>query len=78
MSKRYWMGPKPVECDTCAAPIKDVFYDMATRRGPWACMCPTCATLGPGIGKTGTGLGQKYERSRLGADSDGKFYKTEG
>lgn len=58
----YWLSPPPENCDTCGAPIGKVFYDARTRRGPWACMCPTCQTLGPGMGRVGTGFGQEYRK----------------
>lgn len=70
--KKHWMSPAPEKCDVCETPITTVFYDMKTKQGPWGCLCPSCAMLGPGIGKTGLGFGQKYELQ------DGKFYKTEG
>ena len=69
----YWLSPVPEKCDICDAVIDVTFYDMKTNMGPWACMCTACATLGPGIGKTGLGLGQKYSKK-----PDGKFHKTEG
>ena len=55
-----WLSPVPGFCETCDGPIKDKFYDAKTNMGPWACMCPTCFTLGPGYSKLGTGLGQEY------------------
>lgn len=55
-----WLSPVPGFCETCDTPLKKVFYDAKTNMGPWACMCPTCFTLGPGYGKLGTGLGQEY------------------
>lgn len=73
-----WMSRAPYFCETCDSPIHKKFYDAATRRpdgrlGPWACMCPTCFTLGPGFGKLGTGLGQEYTKQ-----ADGKWLKTGG
>lgn len=59
-------------CDICATPTTSVFYDARTRIGGWAFMCEKCFTSGPGIGKLGTGLGQKYEAQ------DGKWVKTAG
>lgn len=74
--ERRWLGPVPTRCDTCRAPIKSVFYDMATRMGPWGNMCPLCALNGVGIGRAGPGLGQKYElRQRGGKEA---WVKTEG
>ena len=55
-----WLSPVPGFCETCYGPIKDKFYDAKTNIGPWACMCPTCFTLGPGYGKLGMGMGQEY------------------
>lgn len=68
-----WMGPVPKKCDTCDTPIDGKFYDAATKMGAWACMCPSCHTLGPGRGLLGPGRGQKYEKQ-----ADGKWLKTEG
>ena len=56
-----WLSPVPGFCETCDGPLKSKFYDAQTKQGPWAIMCPSCFNLGPGIGKLGTGLGQKYE-----------------
>lgn len=64
-----WMGPVPEKCDTCGTPIDGKFYDAATKMGPWACMCPSCHTLG----LLGPGKGQEYTRR-----SDGKYEKTAG
>jgi hypothetical protein len=72
--RKYWMGSAPGFCDTCDAPITDEFYDMATIGGRWANMCPCCALKGPGIGRTGVGLGQHYKQETPG----GKFYKVAG
>lgn len=55
-----WCGRNPTHCDTCAEPIKDIFFDTVTQMGPWGCICPSCFTLGPSIGKLGVGFGQKY------------------
>lgn len=67
-----WLSPAPGFCETCHAPIKKKFYDAKTSLGPWACMCPTCFNLGPGIGKLGTGLGQEYTQQ------GNKWIKTGG
>lgn len=69
----YWVSPPPEKCQGCENDIEEVFYDGRTRIGPWALMCPMCFYLGPGIGQTGTGFGQKYEKQR-----DGRWLKTEG
>jgi len=79
---KYWLSGVPGFCETCAGPIHKKFYDAVTQAGPrsapaapgpWACMCETCFTLGPGFGKLGQGFGQEYTES-----SDGKWYKTGG
>lgn len=45
------------KCDFCG---KEAKYDGKTQMGPWANMCETCWKQ-HGVGKLGTGLGQKYE-----------------
>lgn len=72
--RRYWLGGAPTHCDTCGAPIREVFYDAATSLGAWANMCPSCHHFGPGLGKLGTGQGQEYTHN----PKDGKYYKTGG
>jgi hypothetical protein len=47
---------------------------MRTKIGPWGRLCTTCAFHGPGIGKTGTGFGQKYEYKKC----TDKWLKVEG
>lgn len=68
-----WLSPPPEKCDTCDAPITNMFVDGKTTMGPWGCLCSACFLLGPGIGKLGPGLGQKYEKQ-----PDGKWLKTGG
>lgn len=68
-----WMGHAPEKCDTCNTPIDGKFYDAATKMGPWACMCPSCHVLGPGLGMLGLGRGQEYTRR-----ADGTYEKTAG
>lgn len=69
-----WLGPVPTACDTCGHPLHDEFYDEKTSiSGKWGCLCSTCHTLGPGLGKLGTGWGQKYEKQL-----DGRWLKTDG
>ena len=73
MTTVYWLSPVPGFCETCEGPIHNKFYDARTKYGPWACMCPSCQTLGPGLNKLGTGLGQEYIKQ-----ADGKWLKTGG
>lgn len=73
MEKEVVYTNPPKKCDVCGTSIDRVFYDMKTVHGPWASMCPTCALLGPGIGDTGPGIGQRYQRR-----PDGKYAKTDG
>jgi hypothetical protein len=72
MTKR-WLGDPPEKCDACSTPITDKFYDAATLMGPWGHLCPSCHTLGPGLGRLGPGLGQEYTRA-----ADGTWPKTGG
>jgi hypothetical protein len=69
-----WLSPVPGFCETCDGPIHKVFYDARTNRGPWACMCKTCQTLGPGLNKLGTGFGQEYTEDK----KTGLWLKTGG
>ena len=64
-----WLSPVPEKCDTCDTPIENKFYDAKTSMGPWACMCPSCFTLGPGLGKLGQSMGQEYTKT----SEDGKI-----
>jgi hypothetical protein len=57
-----WLGDPPQKCDICETQITNKFYDAKTSMGPWANMCPSCFTLGPGLGKLGSGLGQEYTK----------------
>jgi hypothetical protein len=59
----HWLSTPPKVCEVCEWPITNKFYDAATNslRGPWACMCQTCFTRGPGLNKLGLGIGQRYE-----------------
>jgi hypothetical protein len=68
-----WMSEPPTKCDTCDTPIDKTFFDAATQYGPWACMCPSCQHLGPGLDRVGPGKGQKYEKQ-----ADGSWLKTAG
>lgn len=73
MKDVFWVSPAPKKCVICNAPITKKFYDGATTSGPWACMCPSCFYLGPGLGKLGTGLGQEFTKQ-----ADGRWKKTGG
>ena len=68
-----WLSPVPATCDTCDSPIHDIFYDAKTKMGPWACMCPICQTLGPGLNQLGLGKGQEYTKNK-----SGHWIKTNG
>lgn len=57
----------PSLCDICAAEIVDAFYDFRTSNGRWANGCPACFKAHRG--RTGTGMGQRYE---LRFESDGQ------
>ena len=63
-----WYGLPPKHCDACGTAITDKFYDARTEHGPWACMCPSCFTLGPGVGRLGKGLGQEYSKVESGGN----------
>ena len=67
---RYWSGPVR-HTDDFGRPIVDVFWDAATRGGPWAIMSPESHRL-HALG-AGVGLGQQYTRQ-----PDGRWLKTEG
>lgn len=71
MEKRYWTG-SPGELDSFGKRIGKVFYDAATREGPWAIM-NELSWFSHGRGKLGTGCGQKYEKQ-----GDGRWLKIEG
>lgn len=72
-TETYWLSPLEDKCQTCDQPFGKLMYDMKTNMGPWANMCNDCALLGPGIGRLGTGLGQKYQKQ-----SDGRWLKVAG
>lgn len=46
-------------CDLCGEPAA---YDGKTKHGPWAYMCERCWRT-DGIGKLGTGFGQKLVKA---------------
>lgn len=68
---RYWTGHVD-ENDDFGHPIISIMYDGMTRMGPWATMSET-SWRQHGVGKLGTGYGQKYERQ-----PDGKWLKVAG
>lgn len=58
MSRKMWMGSKPVCCDICDGLILTKFIDGKVGNGPWGILCPDChAKHGCGLG---TGRGQQY------------------
>lgn len=67
----YWLSPLGTE-DDFGQPYGTVMYDGKTRMGPWANMTETSWTVF-GIGRLGTGLGQKYVKQ-----ADGAWLKVEG
>ena len=71
MVKRYWMGHIGSK-DDFGDPIVDEFIDGKTRMGPWANMSPD-SWRRFGLGRLGTGLGQRYQKQ-----ADGRWLKTEG
>jgi hypothetical protein len=68
---KYWLSPVGAKDDFEQA-ITDTFIDGKTKRGPWATMSPASWKKN-GVGKLGTGYGQKYEKQK-----DGKWLKIEG
>lgn len=71
MAEKFWCG-QVSDKDDFGVEITNVFYDGKTKMGPWANMSPTSFKR-YGLGKTGTGLAQKYEKQ-----SDGRWLKTAG
>jgi len=83
--RMYWTGDVGVEKnipmlgktlnyreDDFGDKLENVFYDGRTKWGQWAIMTPL--SWGKfGVLRTGTGLGQKYEKQE-----DGKWMKVEG
>jgi hypothetical protein len=68
---KFWTGPVP-DKDDFGDPIKNVFVDGKTNRGPWAIMSAVSWRI-YGIGAYGTGLGQRYVKT-----AEGRWMKTEG
>jgi hypothetical protein len=73
----YWAGPVPTKCDLCnvaLGPIRRRFFDMATSKGMWGCLCDTCAAFEIGNRQYGPGVGQEYQYDNLSA----KWLKVRG
>jgi hypothetical protein len=70
-SPKYWMGTISAK-DDFGMPISTIMIDGKTTSWPWARMNPQSWAL-HGVGKLGTGYGQKYQKQ-----SDGKWLKIEG
>lgn len=68
---KYWIGDVSSQ-DDFGKPIKGVFVDGKTRMGPWAIMSPESFRI-HGVGKYGTGYGQRYVKG-----ASGKWVKVEG
>ena len=69
--KKYWCGEIGPE-DDFGAPIVDEFIDGKIANGQWANMAPSSWRM-YGLGKLGTGWGQRYEKQE-----DGRWLKVEG
>lgn len=67
----YWLSPVDKN-DDFGDTIKDVMIDGKTKQGPWGLMTPA-SWAKHGVGKLGTGYGQKYQKQ-----TDGKWLKVEG
>jgi len=68
----YWIGSDIGPKDDFGFPIDGEFIDGKTRFGPWAIMSPS-AWKNNGVGKLGTGYGQRYKKQE-----DGRWLKVEG
>ena len=68
---KYWTTPVN-ERDDFGDLIDDIIIDGKTKIGPWAIMTPASFDK-YGLGKLGTGFGQKYQKQ-----SDGNWLKIEG
>lgn len=73
MSNRpvYWAGRLP-DYDDFGIPYEKTMIDGKTIHGPWANMTPE-SWKAHGVGRFGTGFGQKYEEQE-----DGRWLKVEG
>lgn len=67
----YWISPLG-EYDDFGIKFEDVMYDGKTRMGPWANMTEDSWQV-HGVGRLGTGYGQKYKKQ-----TDGRWLKVEG
>jgi hypothetical protein len=67
----YWVSPLGIK-DDFGELYKDVMYDGRTNSGPWANMAAQSWRI-YGVGKLGTGYGQKYKKQ-----ADGRWLKVEG
>jgi hypothetical protein len=71
MKVTYWLG-KLGTLDDFGRPYSNIMIDGKTRIGPWANMCEESWRT-YGVGKLGTGYGQKYQKQ-----ADGRWLKVEG
>jgi hypothetical protein len=67
----YWMSGLGAK-DDFGIPYTDIMIDGKTRSGPWANMSEKSWRM-YGVGRLGTGYGQKYKKQ-----SDGRWLKIEG
>jgi hypothetical protein len=67
----YWTGVIG-DFDDFGDMIFNEFIDGKTNKGPWAIMTPTTFDV-YGVGKLGTGYGQRYRKQ-----GNGKWLKVEG
>jgi hypothetical protein len=68
---RYWAG-KIGPLDDLGVPYDGIMIDARTKHGPWANMSLKSWRV-HGLGKLGTGYGQKYVKQ-----ADGRWLKVEG
>jgi hypothetical protein len=71
VTQKFWMGSVGT-IDDFGDAYQDVMYDGKTKTGPWACMTAK-SWKKHGVGRTGTGLAQKYHKQ-----ADGRWLKVEG
>lgn len=69
--QRYWYGTIG-DTDDYGVPVGDEFVDGKTRGGPWGIMS-LASWAAHGVGRLGTGCGQRYKRQ-----PDGRWLKVEG